>query len=233
MQGVQSQEQLDETWRVVKAAAAHWDELMSACRTSSTDLRKALDLARGGSKKKSAGKAKAKPKAAGKKVSAMYQVFDFKDAVAIAEYTSPLPQEHNVSDPFIVRAKSLPTIFVGDGATPEQMNKLEAEMSSFEEKFQKSDLRFTTGKCQAALSKEGGEILSNRAAEILPSRHVLVPSGVPPASCYGSIAQHRNIQYEVSGCASIRLSNKGWRRSPAFDVSLFALHRCPFRFADS
>ncbi|CAK9051345.1 Uncharacterized protein SCF082_LOCUS28197 [Durusdinium trenchii] len=197
-QGVKSAAELDLAWKSVRQVFAHWDELMGAYKTATTELKRAID-SQGPAKAKAKGKAKAKA-GAKNKGSRMYEVFGAGSSAAtpIAKYdTWPVPAEHDMSKPFLLEtAPPLLKNVLGDGGD-DVVAGVRNELSTFESKFSKSDLRFTAGKAQRRMDEKSGAALAECASSLLSNHTVLDVGKWQPPSCYATIQKHRSLQYEV------------------------------------
>ena len=228
-QGVKSAAELDLAWKSVRQVFAHWDELMGAYKTATTELKRAID-SQGPAKAKAKGKAKAKA-GAKNKGSKMYEVFGAGSSAAtpIAKYdTWRVPAEHDMSKPFLLEtAPPLLKNVLGDGGD-DVVAGVRNELSTFESKFSKSDLRFTAGKAQRRMDEKSGAALAECASSLLSNHTVLDVGKWQPPSCYATIQKHRSLQYEVGGFASLRFCCKGERIMALLIVVGFLDRSCIF-----
>lgn len=216
MSHITTQKELNELQTKHKAHIAHWDELMSACRTSATDLKKASEV---GPRKGGAGKAKAKPKgkakSAGKKAAAMYKIFDLGEGEYIQQYSElPLPASHDVNTPFITQKDVMPDLLksIVGGSAGADTGAAGKELAEFMELFRKSDLRFTTGKASSGLSQKVQEEIEGALKPMFEVHHEpLFLRKLQSTACFGVIGKHRSLQFESCGFGTLRFCTAGQR----------------------
>ena len=207
------EDDLQGVWKRARAAMAHWDELLAACRTAAGELKKAAEP---GGNKKGKAKTKSKPKNKAVKAQNMYHVFSsgFGNGIPVYE-VYPVPESHDLSLPFIIKKTALPE-FLGRvvlqlrQGEPSPIPVLD-EIESFKKLFKESDIRFTAGKAQSAM-KDQGELVAKELLSALDGKTFLDGREVQPTSCFGSIEKRRSLQYEIGGSASLRLTVAGCRR---------------------
>eukprot|EP00438_Fugacium_kawagutii_P017544 Skav228532 [mRNA] locus=scaffold1887:1225:3868:+ [translate_table: standard] len=211
LQACNSQADLDGAWKQIKSIGGHWEELMAACKTATTDLQKAV----GNKGKKPGGqpKGKAKAKAKSSKAAPMYQIFDIDLGTDIASFNDKLPDDHDMSRPFILRRAAVPALLkdVHDRTEGNETTKLINELKEFNEIFNKSDIRFTAGKGQCALSVASHDQLKECLKTVASSRTPVFAEPHQTASCFGVIGKHRSVQFEVAGIGGYRFADSGSR----------------------
>ena len=169
--------------------------------------------------KKARGKAKAKAKGRAARATSMYEVFSYDKSTAIDVYdVCPLSADRVMDTPFILTA--VPSIMEKllalkePSADAPDATKVYQELTSFHEKFAKSDLRFTTGKAQRPMKEAVGQVVSTALRGSLSGHEVVDAGHWLPPSCYATIGKHRAIQYEVSGISNLRFCYNGERLLP-------------------
>ncbi|CAK9032127.1 Uncharacterized protein SCF082_LOCUS19933, partial [Durusdinium trenchii] len=184
---VTAQEELNATWKEANRIMCHWEELLSACRTAVSELKRATEVksqGQGGRGKNAKAKAKAKGRAA--RATSMYEVFSYDKSTAIDVYdVCPLSADRVMDTPFILTA--VPSIMEKllalkePSADAPDATKVYQELTSFHEKFARSDLRFTTGKAQRPMKEAVGQVVSTALRGSL-SGHEVVDAGhwLPP-----------------------------------------------------
>lgn len=216
-EAVSAAQELEAAWQQAKKVFGQWDELLAACRTATTELKRASE--------EKGGRAKAKAKAGGKSAAKskanktkMYQIFEVGgSAEAIQVYdTLPVPDSHDMSKPFIL--KGMPPLLdsllsEGEpaGVNADAAKGIKNELSSFDEKFRRSDMRFTAGKAQRKMDESNAKALADSLFAMF-SNHVVMDLGKwQPPSCFASIEKHRGLQFEVGGLPCLRFCWKGTR----------------------
>ena len=212
IQEISNEEELKKFWGKIKAIGSHWDELMAACKTAQTELKKAAEV-KGASARKGAAKAKAKGKASAKgKAKPMYRIFDIQGGVQIKEFNT-LPTAYDMQKPLVLKKDALPELLKAmvDGVEGNGAADVVKDTRQFMELFGKSDLRFTAGKAQSPFSSESRGVLRTTLESFLDCYDVAFADIIQPFSCVGCIAKHRSVQFEVSGGGNLRLSLSGER----------------------
>ena len=214
IQEISTEDDLKKFWGKIKAITSHWDELMAACKTAQTELKKAAEVKGAAAAKKAASKAKAKGKAAAKsKVKPMYRIFDLQGGVQI-EVHNTLPTAYDMQKPLILKKDALPAVLkamADHNVETDTASDVVKDIRKFRELFSKSDLRFTAGKAQSPFSSESRGVLQACLDSFLDCYDVALADSIQPFSCVGCIAKHRSVQFEVGGTGSLRLSLSGER----------------------